>query len=89
MNLYVVTGLPNLRAASRVEPTLKLAHETAKATSGDARYEVRIELFDMPTDKLSVVSMLNNTLDDFVAGLLPLQTWRISPRGALVEITEE
>ena len=87
MNLYVVTGL---LMGPRVEPTLKIAHEVAKTrTPRDVRLDVRSELFDLPTDKLAIVSMLNNTVDDIVRGLPPLQTYRLSPRGALVEITEE
>lgn len=66
----------------------KLDEAKASALRFEDRHNVRIELVDLPTDKAAVVSMLNNgapTID----GAMVSREWRLSPRGALVEITEK
>lgn len=64
----------------------KLDEAKASALRFTDRHNVRIELVDLPTDKAAVVSMLNNGTID---GAMVSREWRLSPRGALVEITEK
>ena len=71
----------------RWEGKLDDAKAVALRSPGE-RADVRIELVDLPTDKAAVVSMLNNgapSIDDAMVS----RVWRLSPRGALVECTEQ
>lgn len=58
----------------------------AHAAAKDLRYsydEVRIELIDVPSDKASILVLLNGAIT--VESFKIKQTWKLSPRGAMVE----
>lgn len=56
------------------------AHACAKAIAN--RPDVRVELVDIDTDKAGVLLLLNG--DKGHNGVIK-QTWKLSPRGAMVE----
>ena len=70
------------------EATLANAHEEARRfiKDGQDRNEVRIELFDVPTGKEDILTLLNggSAVDDL--GLGAQRTWAITPRGGLKEV---
>jgi hypothetical protein len=85
MQFYRVSnGNPN--DVERWAGTLGQAKESAIRFTD--RPDVRIELVDLPTDRAAVISMLNNGAPS-IDGAMVSRTWRLSPRGALVECTEE
>lgn len=66
------------------EATLDVAHVTLKRRGTDMP-EARIELFDVHTDKQSVLGLLNGSdVVDNADG--PLRTWCLTARKGLAEI---
>jgi hypothetical protein len=67
----------------RWDGTLSEAHDTAKTlTAGDA---LRIELFDVWTDRDHLLDLLNGAdANDIADG--PKRTWMLTPRKGLKEI---
>jgi hypothetical protein len=58
------------------------AHTHAKSLSSDFWNDVRIELVDIPTDKDSLITLLNGeAVQDKV-----LRTWALTDRGGLREV---
>jgi hypothetical protein len=67
--------------------TLSDAQEEAKAmvkTLPGCKDELRIELMDVPTDKASVLELLNGNDTGLVGG--PLRSWALTPRFGLKEV---
>lgn len=58
------------------------AHTAAKMVPLHLRPETRIELVDVPTDKDSIERLLNG---HGLSGLNALKTWKLTPRGGLVD----
>lgn len=86
MQFYRVSN-GDTRDPERWEGKLDDAKGVAMRFNGH-RSDVRIQLVDLPTDKAALVSMLNNGAP-VIDGAMVSRTWRLSPRGALVECTEE
>lgn len=89
MNAYRVidtasTGPEGLRSYYR--KTLKEAHDKAKEYGDDIRPDIRIEHVIIPTDASSVVGYLNW---ESPVDLEVLRTWKLTPRGGLVELGED
>jgi hypothetical protein len=69
------------------ETTLDNAHEIAKHNFTEIqRPEVRIELFDQPTDKFSLVELINRLVTGEPLNVSPLRTWMLTPRGGIKEV---
>lgn len=68
------------------EPTLADAHAAAKVlTAANPFDEIRIELFDVPTDKESILQLLNGGDADSL-GLGAQKTWGLTVRRGLNEL---
>ena len=63
--------------------TVADAHDYAKTTPKVSWPEIRIELVDIETDKESVCAILNHEVPNMP---MPVRTWAMSPRGALVVV---
>lgn len=82
MNFYRISADPT--AANTYVGTQIEAHALVKTLpqdSGTGGDERRVELVEVPLDKESVVHILNSTGPDFKL----LRTWKLSPRGGMVE----
>jgi len=66
---------------ARYERTQLEAHNDAKARPGVIRESVRIELVDVTVDQSGVCRILN---DDKIKHRL-LRTWKLTPRGGMVD----
>lgn len=80
MNFYQIEARPDEVVSHYA--TLSEAHQIAKTHDRD---QVRVLLVDIPTDKGNVLRLLNNRS---AAGVQVLKRWRLSVRGALVELGE-
>jgi hypothetical protein len=80
MNFYQISS--NTGLVEGYEGTLSEAHAAAKSYSRDY---VRIHLVDIPTDKDSILSLVNKRMPE---GITILKTWRLSPRGAMVPLKD-
>lgn len=83
MQFYKVIGCtgphqPNVCFCSKQSDAHVLAKED------DDRVNVRIELIEVPLDKDTVLQLLN----DEELSLPALRTWRLTPRGGLVEVPD-
>lgn len=84
MHVYriVDTAIPEDDAPRpRYEATQLEAHNDAKARPGIIRDSVRIEMIDVLVDKAGVCRILN---DDKIKHRL-LRTWKLTPRGGMVD----
>ena len=82
MNFYRVSADPtanNVYVATQAEAHTMV--KTMRKDSGTGGDERRVELIDVPLDKVSVVHFLNSTGPAFKL----LRTWKLSPRGGMVE----
>ena len=48
--------------------------------------DTRVDLIDIDTSKAAVLALLNST-NGIELPIAPLKTWKVSPRGALIETT--
>ncbi len=92
MHIYRITGLPYgiSHDKPRFAATLGEAHQQGKLAGNDCM-DVLIELFDLPTDKDSLVNAINFAVqadDPIDEAAKPLRTWELTRRGGLKEITE-
>lgn len=85
MNVYILSGCAGAEACRRYHATLGAAHAAAKdhvKVRPQDKFDVRIELADVVTDKAAILRMLNG--EGGFAG--PVQrTWRLGERGGVVE----
>ena len=62
--------------------TLAEAHASLKVYGEPLRPDLRVELVEIATDKASLVNVLNGVIEVEL-----LRTWKLTPRGGLLEIT--
>lgn len=77
-------GLPTSFAG-----TLADAHAAAKGrfSTPVTRSRCRVDQLDMPTDKAALVALLNAGADSRLGALDPVQTWGLTARGGLVQLS--
>lgn len=88
MQAYLIKDLAMDDARVPFKKTLKEAHDRAKLLPKDTWGDQRIQLVNVPTDAASVIGYLNGGHPD-ASDLTPLRTWKLSPRGGLVELGED
>lgn len=66
--------------------TLKSAHRRAKQESENDRDDVRIELINIPTDKIGILNLLACLVAQEMPEAEALRTWKLTARGGLKEI---
>jgi len=84
MHAYWITGLvgsdDSPYAATMADAT-KIVKEHLRVRP-DSRDEIRVELVEIETSKSAIIRMLN---DEGQYQGPPIRTWRVGPRGGLVE----
>jgi len=84
MHVYRVIQDQSTRAHA-YHSTMADAHADAKMRGAALYPMLRIELFDIPTDKMAILRLLNSETPD-ECGLNPIRTWAITSRGGLLEV---
>lgn len=87
MHVYAVQNFDGQSLA--VFGTLTEAHANVKIRAG--RENLFIALFDIPTDKVSLLSLVDFAMNTDQVYALPgsaLRTWAVTARGGIKEVTE-
>lgn len=83
MHAYRITGYVDDESPAWAG-TLSDAHASLKLRQHMP--DARIELFDVPTDKDGVLTLLSNRGVPACVAVSPMRTWALTPRGGLTEV---
>ncbi len=82
MHFYRLIDTSIADAVPKYHGTQADAHADAKVWPKHLWPDLRIELVDVPTDKGSIGKLLNNES----LALIVQRTWKLTPRGGIVEV---